>query len=104
MWLAPESNWRERYAGWPVRRKLEYVDTLMREIADQRPAVVSRARVDPLSRLRKTLRQHYEEKRRHYGLDEDVSDVEEQAKLDFGIALTVQTMNHLHSGRHRIVR
>jgi hypothetical protein len=29
---------------------------------------------------------------------------EEQAKLDFTIALTVQTMNYLHSGRHRIVR
>ena len=47
VWLAPDSNWRERYAGWPVLRKLEYVDTLMREIADQRPPVVSRARVDP---------------------------------------------------------
>jgi hypothetical protein len=126
--------------------------------------------VDPLSRLRKTLREHYEEKRRHYGLDEDVSydrdlrrlfspapefrerpsaarflgrirrevrrrvaqgtgvyqytidqvlgDMidrcrelglrvavsEELAKLDFTIALTVQTMNYLHRGRHRIVR
>ena len=29
---------------------------------------------------------------------------EDQAKLDFTIALTVQTMNYLHSGRHRIVR
>jgi hypothetical protein len=170
VWLAPDSHWRERYAGWPVLKKLEYVDTVMREIADRRPTVLSRARVDPLSRLRKTLRQHYEEKRRHYGLDEDVSydrdlrrlfsaapefrerpsaarflgrlrrevrrrvargtgvyqytidqvlgDMidrcrelglrvavpEEQAKLDFTIALTVQTMNYLHSGRHRIVR
>ena len=68
VWLAPDSNWRERYAGWPVIRKLEYVDELMQEIGDQRPVVVSRARVDALSRLRKTLRQHYEEKRRHYGL------------------------------------
>ena len=29
---------------------------------------------------------------------------EDQAKLDFIIALTVQTMNYLHSGRHRVVR
>ena len=29
---------------------------------------------------------------------------EDRAKLDFTIALTVQTMNYLHSGRHRIVR
>ena len=27
---------------------------------------------------------------------------EEQAKLDFIILLTVQTMNYLHSGRHRV--
>jgi hypothetical protein len=27
---------------------------------------------------------------------------EEQAKLDFVIMLTVQTMNYLHSGRHRV--
>jgi Putative zinc-binding metallo-peptidase len=170
VWLAPDSNWRERYAGWPALRKLEYVDATMQEIAAQRPLVASRARVDPLSRLRKTLREHYEEKRRHYGLDEDVSydrdlrrlfssapefrdrpsaarflgrirrevrrrvaqgtgvyqytidqvlgDMidrcrelrlrvavsEDQAKLDFTIALTVQTMNYLHRGRHRIVR
>jgi hypothetical protein len=170
VWLAPDSNWRERYAGWPVLKKLEYVDTTMQEIGPQRPPIVSRARVDPLSRLRKTLREHYDEKRGHYGLDEDVSydrdlrrlfsaapefgdrppaarflgrirrevrrrvakgtgvyqytidqvlgDMidrcrelglrvavpEEQAKLDFTIALTVQTMNYLHGGRHRIVR
>ena len=170
VWLAPDSNWRERYAGWPALRKLEYVDATMQGIAAQRPLVASRARVDPLSRLRKTLREHYEEKRRHYGLDEDVSydrdlrrlfssapefgerpsaarflgrirrevrrrvaqgtgvyqytidqvlgDMidrcrelrlrvavsEDQAKLDFTIALTVQTMNYLHRGRHRIVR
>jgi hypothetical protein len=27
---------------------------------------------------------------------------EEKAKLDFTILLTVQTMNYLHSGRHRV--
>jgi hypothetical protein len=32
---------------WPVLRKLEYVDVTMREIANWRPTVVSRARVDP---------------------------------------------------------
>ena len=28
---------------------------------------------------------------------------EEQTKLDFMVLLTVQTMNYLHSGRHRVV-
>jgi hypothetical protein len=27
---------------------------------------------------------------------------EERAKLDFIVLLTVQTMNYLHSGRHRV--
>ena len=27
---------------------------------------------------------------------------EEQTKLDFTVMLTVQTMNYLHSGRHRV--
>ena len=38
VWLTPGSNWRERYAGWPALRKLEYVDELMRGIAGQRAA------------------------------------------------------------------
>ena len=29
-------------------------------------------------------------------------DTEEHAKLDFIVLLTVQTMNYLHSGRHRV--
>lgn len=62
VWLAPDSDWRRDYAGWPARRKLEYVDTLMSELAGKRPTVRSRRRVEPLSEIRKTLRKHYEEK------------------------------------------
>src|SRR6202048_1376351 len=36
VWLRPRSNWRTRYAGWPALKKLEYVDELMDEIANQR--------------------------------------------------------------------
>jgi hypothetical protein len=68
VWLNPDVRWRERYAGWPALKKLEYVDALMREIGPLRPVVTSRRRVDPLSRLRKTLRQHYREMREYYGV------------------------------------
>ncbi len=168
VWLNPQSMWRERYTGWPALKKLEYMEELMREIAGQKPLVMSKERVDPLSRLRKTLRWHYKEKREHYGLEypnfydrdlrrlfsdrpeltgsitaasflkrirkevrrkvadwtgeyqytidqvlEDmigrcrelnlrVTTPEHQAKLDFTVLLTVQTMNYLHSGRHRV--
>ncbi len=160
--------WRERYVGWPALKKLEYMDGLMREIAGTSPPVTSPQRVDPLSELQKSLREHYKAKREHYGLvyptfyDRDLRRLfsdspefkanktaanflsrvrkevrrkvagwtgeyqytidqvleamisrcrelnlrlavpEDQAKLDFTILLTVQTMNYLHSGRHRV--
>jgi hypothetical protein len=168
VWLDPRSMWAMRYAGWPAQRKLEYMDKLMREVARRRPAVHSRREVDPLRRLRKTLREHYRKKREHYGLDHPdfyesdlrnlfsdapqyaknkaaarfvrgirrevrstvasftdsyqytidqllskiidrcrdlnlrLTDSEEPTKIDFMVFLTVQTMNYLHSGRHRV--
>ncbi len=168
IWLNPESRWRERYAGWPALRKLEYMDELMTELAGVRPAVTTKEEVDPLPELTQTLREHYEQKREHYGLthapsyDADLRrlfssstacaghpaaasflmrirrevrrDVarwtgeyqytidqvlqqmiercrelklrltksENESKRDFTILLTVQTMNHLLSGRHRV--
>jgi hypothetical protein len=69
VWLQPRSNWRKIYHGWPAMKKLRYVDQLMQEIAAKRPAVVSRERVDPLHRIRKTLGQYYAEKQEHYGTD-----------------------------------
>src|SRR6478752_5165923 len=69
VWLKPDSQWRERYHDWPALKKLEYMDELMRELAGQQPAHVSRRRLDPLSRIRKTLRQHYDRKREHYAIE-----------------------------------
>lgn len=66
VWLAPGHDWRREYAGWPALRKLEYVDALMREIASRPPRVRTRRRVDPLSRVRTTLREHYAERQARY--------------------------------------
>ena len=66
VWLRPKSLWRKQYEGWPALAKLEYVDELMAQIAGTRPVITSRKRVEPLSQIRKTLRQHYKEKRAHY--------------------------------------
>ena len=63
VWLKPKSNWRNHYAGWPAIEKLQYVDEVMCEIADQPAPVRTRKTVEPLSQLRKTLREHYHEKR-----------------------------------------
>ena len=69
VWLTPRSNWRKRYAGWPARKKLEYVDELMAEIAAERPLLTRRLHADPLSRLTETLAEHYRKKQAHYAVD-----------------------------------
>ena len=168
VWLDPQSMWAARYAGWPARRKLEYMDRLMRDLTRRKPTRRSKREVDPVSRLKKTLGEHYRKKREHYGLDHPdfyesdlhklfsdapeyagnppaarfvrnvrrevratvasftdsyqytidqllekiivrcrelnlrLTDSEAATKTDFLVFLTVQTMNYLHSGRHRV--
>lgn len=170
VWLRPGSQWRRRYTGWPALRKLLFVDRLMESVRDVAPPVRTRERTESIARLRTTLREYYEAKRRRYG--EDIPDFydrdlrrlfrprekgdragsaarflrrvsplvrrqvarwtgqyrytidrvlremigrareldlvlagdEDAATLDATIMLTVQTMNHLHGGHHRLVR
>jgi len=168
VWLEHESDWATHYKGWPALRKLEYMDKLMRELSRRATVVKSKRVVDPLPRLRKTLREHYRKRREHYGTDHPdvydralrnlfsdspvfagkpaadkfvakirkevrttvasftdsyqytidqlldriinrcrdltlhLMDTEKVTKADFMVFLTVQTMNYLHSGRHRV--
>jgi hypothetical protein len=168
LWLTPNSEWRQRYAGWPALKKLEYMDSLMTSLQHRKAKVDSNNQVDALPQLRKTLRQHYRNKRRHYGvdypnfydrdlrrlfsdapefadnitaaqfiarirrpvrrivagwtgiyqytIDQVLEDMisrsrelklrlavpEEHARQEFTVLLTVQAMNYLHSGGHRL--
>ena len=168
VWLMPDSPWRSQYQGWPAMRKLEYVDSLMQQINGTKPLVQSREHVESVAKIRRTLRQHYQIKRDHYGLnhpdfydrdlkrlfsddhrhrgneaastflrrvrpelrrrvaratgqyqytiDQVLRDMiersrelklrldrpEVEAKLDAMVVLTVQTMNYLHAGHHRV--
>jgi hypothetical protein len=168
VWLTPDSNWERRYVGWPAVSKLEYMDALMRTLRGKQPLVANIEEVDPLGRLRHTLRRHYRRKRLRQGIehpkfydrelrrlfsdapefannmtaaqflgkirrpvrrvvagwtgiyqytiDKVLEDMitrcrelklrlavpEEQARYEFTVLLTVQTMNYLHSGRHRV--
>jgi hypothetical protein len=68
VWLRPRSDWRKRYEGWPVFKKLEYVDELMEEIAGERPTLTHRHRIDPLSTLTETLAEHYKQKQALYAM------------------------------------
>jgi hypothetical protein len=168
VWLTPNSEWRLRYAGWPAAKKLHYMDVLMRSVRRKAPRLDNPIEIEPLRALRKTLRQHYRTKRRHYGvdypnfydrdlrrlfsdapefadnitaaqfigrirratrravaewtgiyqytIDQVIEDMiersrelklrlkvpEDQARQEFTVLLTVQPMNHLHSGGHRL--
>jgi hypothetical protein len=66
VWLTPRSDWRRRYKGWTAIKKLEYVDALMEQICDTKPPISTRRQVDPISRERKTLGDHYRIRRGHY--------------------------------------
>ena len=69
VWLAPRSQRRRRYAGWPALRKLERVDELMRELRGTTPPVRTRRTVESLASLSQTLREHYAEKQAHQASD-----------------------------------
>jgi Putative zinc-binding metallo-peptidase len=168
VWLTPNSEWRQRYAGWRALGKLEYMDGLMDSLRGAAPPVENPEEIDPLPSLRTTLRQHYRSKRQYYGVDypnfydrdlrrlfsdaPEVADAmtaeqfinrirrsvrrvvsgatgiyqytidqvledmiercrelklrlaipEDQARQEFTVLLTVQAMNYLHSGGHRL--
>ena len=41
VWLTPNSLWADRYKGWPVMRKLQYMDSLMKGLAGAPPVVTT---------------------------------------------------------------
>ncbi|HWY25687.1 MAG TPA: hypothetical protein VNX47_12250 [Nevskia sp.] len=64
VWLTPDLDWRKDYAGWKALDKLLYVDKLMRSIAGKPPLKDGGREYWKASRLRSTLRGHYQ-RRRH---------------------------------------
>ena len=69
VWLTPDFDWRSRYRGWGALAKLEYMDALMADLRGREPLVIDTTEVEPLGRIRRSLRSHYRAKRRHYGVD-----------------------------------
>ncbi|MEO0650232.1 MAG: putative zinc-binding metallopeptidase [Planctomycetota bacterium] len=69
VWLRPGSRWRKRYADWPALAKLEYVDAVCREVADEPPRIRTRRREEPLSAVKLTLAEYYDRKRAFYSDD-----------------------------------
>ena len=70
VWITPRSGWKKRYAEWPkALEKLEYIDELMAEIAGAKPLSQKRFEVDPVSKLKGTLGDHYAAKRERYAIE-----------------------------------
>jgi hypothetical protein len=66
VWLKPGSHWRRQYEGWGAQRKLEYVQHIMTGLINQTAPRTAHQEVEPLSALKKTLREHYRRKRAYY--------------------------------------
>jgi len=70
VWLAPGDAWRQAYQGWPALRKLEFVDALMKDLGGRTAPVTKPDYSYSVSRMRKRLRRHYQERHRLYAEDD----------------------------------
>jgi hypothetical protein len=68
VWLAPNSPWKTKYQGWPVIKKLRYIDGVVKKIGGKAPMHTAQG-TPPWSaaRMTSTLAAHYERKRRVLG-------------------------------------
>jgi hypothetical protein len=66
VWLAPESNWRERYRGWRALAKLEAVDEMMRAIAGKPPVHNPEFNPAQFDCLNVKLKTYYARKRKEF--------------------------------------
>jgi len=114
------SHYKQKRAHYGVSRPNFYDRDLRRLFADAPEAARNPTAAGFLTRIRKEVRRRvaawtgiYQ-----YTIDQVFEDIiarcrqlklrlkgpEEQARVDFTVLLTVQTMNYLHSGRHRVAR
>lgn len=65
VWLTPGLDWRRSYEGWDALAKIEYVDRVMAEIAQEVPEVPEVPEPSeedlPVTAMQYTLAEHYEE-------------------------------------------
>lgn len=67
VWLAPDEHWEEDYEGWPVIKKLRYIDRIMATIGPQQPLVTQIQTPWSASRMTSTLEAFYHRKRLYLG-------------------------------------
>jgi Putative zinc-binding metallo-peptidase len=60
VWLTPGLDWQKQYEGWEALKKLEYVDRIAKEVADQPPRIGALDEDEPVSELKVTILDYYE--------------------------------------------
>lgn len=66
VWLTPTIDWKIYYKGWPVLKKLQFMDQLMQEIAGKDPFHVSNSGDFSVRDLRLKLKTYYQRKQKLY--------------------------------------
>jgi len=66
VWLAPRSNWRQKYKNWGALNKLKCVDKLMKDIRVQKPMVTDGELIHPIEDLNLTLLEYYNKSEERY--------------------------------------
>jgi hypothetical protein len=62
VWMTPGLDWRKAYDGWAALAKLEFVDRVMNELADDAPEIPIPSEGDlPVESMRYSLEQHYQD-------------------------------------------
>ncbi len=68
IWLTPNSHWQEKYRGWPVIKKLRYVDNVMKKLSNEAPVTTTKGNPPwSASRMTSTLAGFYDRKREALG-------------------------------------
>jgi len=67
VWLGSR-NWPSRYRNWPALGKLRQIDRWMQQLGKRAPLQRNGAPVEGLQTNKRTLEQHYREKRAFYGV------------------------------------
>lgn len=76
VWLTPGLDWRLEYAGWRALKKLEYVESVMRGLADEDPGALTPGEDDlPVTAMRYSLAEHYR-------AESDVVPMEDERQFD----------------------
>lgn len=74
VWLTPNSDWNERYRDWSALKKLQYVDTIAKELG-KTPALVTLAEKDlEVDQMEETVLDHYRQRMLDEKIDTAIGD------------------------------